>query len=1228
MRSSFVIVVLCACLLAGSALAGQPLQKLTLDPTADPDQNILVVQQDSGQLLTLEFTLPFLNLETTDIEGVNYQALTIQGGSVRGEIGQAALPTVSRLVLIPDNAAVSVSASATQEQVFADFRLFPVQPDEGESFVIDHAYYQAGALDAPPLVEVGAPAILHGLRVVPLTVSPVSYDPATGQVRVANRLEISIDFSGVDTRNAMAPRHDRIAESFHNLYQEMVVNYRADDAEVGPGSCLFIYPNSSGVLTALQPLIDWRERQGYNVVAAHTGQTGTSNSAIKTYIQNAFNSYDPPLEFVTLVGDAGGSYSIPCWYETESGYGGEGDHYYTTLAGGDMLSDVHLGRLSIRSINSLSGIVNKIVTYESNPPTSDSGWFTRACLAGDTSPSGITTVFVNQWVKSQLLEIGYTQIDTLWNPGQSSMTSRINQGLSVFGYRGYLNMSGMDSGHIGYLDNGMELPFAVIPTCDTGSFSDINNCHSEAFLRNPDGGGIGSIGTATWGTHTRYNNCYYLGTWDGAINSDCHRLGIAHTTGKNTLYANYIDYEPGKVEIWSMWNNLMGDPATPMWTAFPAAITADHPSTVPNGVGSVMIEVDAGGPVEDALVTLFKDGSLQVSGYTDSAGAITLPITGVSSGTVLVTVTKYNHRPYLGSFDIGTVATYPAVASFTVDDDSNGTSGGNGDGLVNAAEAIELPVALHNYGTSSASNVTATLSTGDPYVTITDASEDFGTIGAGATAWSADDFDLTVADDAPAGHVIDLDVTASSGGNDWTSLIQLVVDNAAFEYAGYSWGGAGHDPDPGETGTMVFAIENTGSITATGVTATLYSTTPWISVGDAFGSYGDVEPGGTGLNGGDRFEITVDTECFQGHLATFLLEVHFNGSSVATADIGVSIGHITDSDPIGPDTYGYYAFDNTDTGYALAPTYDWVEIAPGYGGSGTDVGLSDFGWEQDDYEVKNLPFPFQYYGQTYDQISICSNGFISMGICSNVNYQNHVIPGPGASPNMIAVYWDNLYQTSTNRVYYWHDTANSRYIVQWSRVRDDRNSDTQNVQVILYDPVVHETITGDGMILMQYHTVNNFDGRDAFSTVGICNNDLTDGLLYTYARDYPTGAPDLEEGRAILFVPAEPPVPDPTPVNEALPLTLSLLPNQPNPFNPKTMLRFELPRAQTVSLRIFDITGRLVRTVIEDQHLAAGGHRYDWNGINNRNDPVGSGVYFYVLDTPIERLAGRMTLLK
>ena len=147
-----------------------------------------------------------------------------------------------------------------------------------------------------------------------------------------------------------------------------------------------LFPNSNvilanaSVLAAVEPLADWRRRQGYNVEVVTTATTGSSNSAIKAWLTAEYNAAEPPLEFVTLVGDANGSVAIPTFNETTSGYYGEGDHDYTTLDGTDVLADAHIGRLSARSVSELQGIVAKILGYERNPDN----FSDPACQSGNS----------------------------------------------------------------------------------------------------------------------------------------------------------------------------------------------------------------------------------------------------------------------------------------------------------------------------------------------------------------------------------------------------------------------------------------------------------------------------------------------------------------------------------------------------------------------------------------------------------------------------------------------------------------------------------------------------------------------------------------------------------------------------------------------------------------------------------------------------------------------------
>jgi len=91
--------------------------------------------------------------------------------------------------------------------------------------------------------------------------------------------------------------------------------------------------------------------------------------------------------------------------------------------------------------------------------------------------------------------------------------------------------------------------------------------------------------------------------------------------------------------------------------------------------------------------------------------------------------------------------------------------------------------------------------------------------------------------------------------------------------------------------------------------------------------------------------------------------------------------------------------------------------------------------------------------------------------------------------------------------------------------------------------------------------------------------------------------------------------------------TVTLGQNYPNPFNPVTTIRFSLPRSGDATLNVYDVTGRLVRTLI-DGPRQAGIQTEDWNGTDNAGQPVASGVYFYRLTFGNFVQNKKMTLLK
>ena len=1107
-RTTFSLALLLPVLALAAAPDVLPLKAGST--TADSD--VAVLSAGTGGL-TLELDLRGLESEEVTRDGRIFQRLSFADGGASGAVGQAALPTITRLVALPVGSGVQVRVVSTETQSLGAMTLEPMMPitDQDKAAPAFNQSFYASAPASVPTVEVGDPALMHGLRVVPVTFKPVGYDPTTGEVTVADRMIVDVTFSGRDDRNSKAMTARMIPESFALMFEQEVLGYVRDaSVQVGPGKYIMICPNNATVLSIVEELAQWRRRQGYTVQVVTTAITGTTNSAIKTWLTNQYNFSDPPLEFVTLVGDASGAVVIPTFRENYSGYSGEGDHSYTTLDGGDVLSDVHLGRLSVTSTSQLQTVVDKIVQYETDPDMSQTDWFTTAGLTGDPSSSGYSCIFVNQFVKEQLLDLGYTRIDTIWSPNYlTQMLATINQGESLFTYRGYIGMSGMASGHIESLGNGRQLPYAVIMTCATGSFWSDTTCRSEAFLRAANGGGIASIGTATSGTHTRYNNCIFMAVNHGVLKTGDQRVGPSLTRGKLSLYKNYWDNESDKVWVWCTWNSLMGDPATEIFTAVPQTIAVDYPAQVALGANALPVSVTQGGaPLPGARVAIYQEGSVTGFAYTDLSGQVLLPLAGATTGDVLVTVTGQNLYPHLGQTAVGSVTRSLDFDALTISEVS-----GNGDDLANAGETLDLQVRLRNHGISAVTAATAELLSTLPYLSILDATASYGTVMAGGTATGT--FRVQMASDAPGGETAGLRLDATGSGGAWTSLVPLTIHGPWGAFNRFTFGGPGGDLDPGESGSVSFDLANAGNLITNGVTGTLSCNSQWITVTDANGAWGSINPGGA-VAQSNVFAIDIATDCYPGHQANLVLTLTFAEGVDQVLSYPVTVGTSDVGDPTGPDAYGYYAFDNADIA-PEAPTYDWVEIA----GVGVNTGINDSYRHDDETRSFDLPFDFTYYGTSYDRVSICSNGWLSFGDTYIKLYRNWTLPADGSPDAMIAAFWDDL---ANGTVYHYNDTANHRYIVQWDAFGSYNGSYSGNCtfEIILHDPAHYATDSGDGLIVMQYQSVTVYGDETTYFTTGIQNEARDVGLTYVYGNNYPASSATVAVGRAIAFVPVIP----------------------------------------------------------------------------------------------------------
>ena len=1126
MRKQFLLVLTAVFIISTAASSN------TLTGATNIDQPELNILKSDNSSIIVDFEMPGVTVDKITKDSVEYDLITMEGRGTTGHIGAPELPIVTKLLAIPDRAGVRIKSVVPEFVTYQGINPVPHQefdhdnPIGMENWVFDEAYYSEGVLFPDKWATLGDPAIMRDYRIIPVTVNPIRINAATGEAKVLKSLHIEIEFNNEPSANQKTSRFDKSVSSFNQMYAGMISNLdwvNPNGVEV-KGTLLLIHPNVNGVANILEPLIEWKTRRGYNVIVEQVVNNTTFDN-IKHIIQTTYDSADPPLENVILVGDAAGTIDIPCGYEY---YNGSSDHGYTLLEGEDPLPEIFIGRYTVDNLTTLQTVVNKILYYEKEPTLLETTWYKKGAVMAPSSADGLSQILVNQAIRSWWLEDGFTQVDTMWyNMGVSAVSffnNTINGGITALNMRVYLGMSGISPTVIMNLNNPYRLPLMVMIGCATGSFGSSSCDESEACLRagtpTQPKGGICGIGLATTSDDHRLSNSYGAGLWWGLHAENLTQLGPMTFRGKYELFITYQQDVSG-LNNFTYWHNLMGDPSTDMWTAVPQELTITHSDEIPVGSTSftITVEDNAGNPLADRYVCLWKGDETYLAGRTDDNGEFTAAIDAPTEGEMLVTVTYHNDYPYLGSVDVIDSPVYPSFYSLTVDDDNTGSSQGNNDGEANPSEALELQITLKNYGTTSlATAVNATLTSDDENVTVLQGTSSYPNINAGLTQVNNSAFVVELDSDFPHGYKIPFELTVNSTQGDFLSAfdLELVSADLMIQNMEFSSGLL----TPGATDNYILTLKNAGGFDLQGVTVVLTTNDNQVTIENGTSSFGDISAGGTVSNSSDPFIISADNLATNGRIVNYTLTLTSTNGFAHELTSRFTLGVLSTVDPYGPDSYGYYCIDNTDVGYDQMPEYEWIEISS----IGNQINLPDYGNEQDASARVDLPFDFTYYGETFDIITVCSNGWIGMGNQTYfVDFRNYPIPSAlGPNGGMLCPFWDNLV-LSGGGVYYYYDAGNNYFVIQYNA--SHQSGGTEVFEVILYDPAHYTTPTGDGEILFQYNIFTNVMGPGTdndYSTVGIENIEHSDGLQYCYWNTYHPGAPVLGSYRSIKYTTSEP----------------------------------------------------------------------------------------------------------
>nr|NQU93450.1 peptidase C25 [Bacteroidota bacterium] len=366
-----IMVILFGLLVNHRAIA----QEFNIDfGRANPE---VVVAEDNLQQLDLNFSYNGLNTFEVETEQGLFNEILIPGTYSTGELGMPKLPASKKLIEIPFGAEVTVKVKnfTMTEYRLSDYDIskpiMPVQPsirkDQDASdvpFEFNQEMYQKDFFIEPELASVEILGVMRGYRLARVTVSPVSYNPAKGIIRVCNDVELEISFSNVDEAlteyiktSTYSPYFDVVRKSLLNRLGTGYPNN--PDLTKYPVKYLII--SDRMFENDLQSFIEWKTMKGFEVITAYTDEIGSSYSAIQTWIHDQYNQgtpTDPAPSFFLLVGDTP---QIPATVGSSSNK--MTDLYYASVDG-DYFPEMYYGRFSATNSAQLLAQIAKTVYYE------------------------------------------------------------------------------------------------------------------------------------------------------------------------------------------------------------------------------------------------------------------------------------------------------------------------------------------------------------------------------------------------------------------------------------------------------------------------------------------------------------------------------------------------------------------------------------------------------------------------------------------------------------------------------------------------------------------------------------------------------------------------------------------------------------------------------------------------------------------------------------------------
>jgi hypothetical protein len=1178
-----------------------------------------------------------------------YEIPEMHGARTVGHPGEPLLPVYSvRILLPPGEMLTGIRVLPVSSPLVSHHLPAPAEFEHPLSMEGPFApaqpkpeIYESAELFPAAAGKLATVQLYRGHRIAYVNLFPLRVRPAAGAVELTQRLKLVI---------TTAPSADALAET--------QATYRGDDATrawlaanvanpdvadayaaalrgappagspprslIDPSETrIHVIVTSQALLPVYESLALDRTRKGLpaavvvvdDIYANYTGRD--PQEQIRNFIIDAYQNWE--AEYILFAGDIDVIPDRDCYcYVIDEGtpietndlccelyYGGldgtwndDNDDRWGEVEEADLIPEVHVGRVCADNSTEAQQYLNKLLRYEREPVVDE---VESASFFGEY-------LWDQTWGGMYMEEIrlgastwGYTTagVPLHW---ETDTFYEMNGSWSGSDYINKMSGGCHQAHHLGHSNSGYNCKVTTgdIPLftadgithtynvgysqgCMAGEF-DNADCIHEEFIHAVNGY-VAWIGNTRYGFGVHYttngsSQYYHRQYVDALYAEDINELAAANDDSR-VDNVGYIEYESNRWVHYEV--TAFGDPAMPVWTAAPRQPELEHAGIFVLGTSDYPVTVRADGqPVAGARVCMWDEASTAYDfGVTDANGQIVLHPAPTYPGTMHLVVSDANL--YVTDTTIGIVpdGPYIVIEAHTISD----LSGGNGDGDCDAGETIDLTVELYNVWTEPITGVTATLTCGSPHVAITDDTVVYGDLAGGEVkaGQNGDDFEFHIAGTCPDQDALVFELEIRDDGNGvWTGSFAYTADAPVLSVHALdlddTLGGDGNGClDPGESATLSVALANAGHQDATTIIADLWSSNPLVTITQAAATAALIPAGGQAVLA-PPFELLLDAAAPSPGLLICNLGLAGDWELDATLAVELGIGGFRDEMEAGEGTWTHQV------------------VSSGF--------VDEWHLSQQRNHTPEGSWSWKF-------------GAVGAG-----DYANLADGALVTEPIPIA---------EVTQLTFWHWID-----AEVSSAYPGRCYDGGLIEISI-DGGTWEQITPEGgypYTIREGSTPGPFpENTPVFSGAHDWQAESflleTTGEAVQFRFRFGSDGADTREGWYIddVEVHSWPNVSalDEDPARARQPARLAA--SVPNPCATEARIAFSLPERAVVRLGVYDTQGRLVRTLASGP-LPAGPHVVQWDGRDALGRTLGSGIYFYRLESGAAAQTRKLTLLR